>query len=66
LLLYSSSKFTLEILEYCEASEVIKREQHYLDLLKPEYNILIVAGSSQGYKHDDEALAKISAAKLGR
>jgi hypothetical protein len=26
----------------------------------------MVAGSSQGYKHDDEALAKISAAQLDR
>lgn len=39
-----------------------------MDLLKPEYNILKVADSSQGYKHDDEALdlSKISAAQLGR
>jgi group I intron endonuclease len=44
------SNFTLEILEYCEPENAIKREQYYLDLLKPEYNILKVAkrGSSLG------------------
>jgi len=39
------SKFTLEILEYCDSEDLIKREQYYIDLLKPEYNILKRAGS---------------------
>jgi len=34
------SNFTLEILEYCDSEDLIKREQYYLELLKPEYNIL--------------------------
>lgn len=51
LLKYGYSNFSLEILEYCSASEVILREQHYLDLLKPEYNILPVAGSRFGIPH---------------
>ena len=34
-----------------------------MDFLKPEYNILKVAGSLLGYKHGDEAKAKISAAR---
>ena len=33
-----------EILEYCEPSKVLEREQYYIDLLKPEYNILKTAG----------------------
>ncbi len=32
-------------------NEVLSREQYYIDLLKPEYNILQKAGSSLGYKH---------------
>jgi hypothetical protein len=56
---------TLKILEYCEPSDVILREQYYIDLLKPEYNIFSSAGSSLGYKHDDKALAKIIAANVG-
>lgn len=30
--------FTLEVLEYCNKSILIEREQYYIDLLKPEYN----------------------------
>jgi hypothetical protein len=36
---------TLEILEYCNPSDAVSTEQKYLDLLKPEYNILKKAGS---------------------
>lgn len=35
--------FSLDILEYCEIDVLIKREQYYLNHLKPEYNILKVA-----------------------
>jgi group I intron endonuclease len=45
LLKYGYSNFTLEILEYCDPSEAISREQYYLDSLNPEYNILLTAGS---------------------
>lgn len=58
LLKYGYSKFTLEILEYCESSEAILKEQHYLDLLKPEYNVLRTAGSRLGYKHSPETITK--------
>lgn len=51
--------FSLEILEYCEPSLVIIKEQKYLDLLKPEYNILKIAGSMVGYKHSKKTLAKL-------
>ena len=40
-------------------------EQYFLDLLKPEYNILLTAGSPLGYKHNDETKAKMSASKIG-
>ena len=49
----------LEIIEYCEKSDLIKKEQYYIDLLKPEYNILKIAGSSLGFKHTEESLAKM-------
>ena len=35
------------------------REQYYLDCLKPEYNILKIAGSSLGFKHSEETKVKI-------
>lgn len=31
-------RFKLEILEYCDEKVIIEREQHYINLLKPEYN----------------------------
>lgn len=49
------SNFSLEILEYCDPSEAISREQYYLDLIRPEYNILPTAGSLYGYKHSEES-----------
>jgi group I intron endonuclease len=40
LLKYGHSNFSLDILEYSEPSELIAREQYYIDYFKPEYNIL--------------------------
>jgi len=59
LLKYGYSKFKLEILEYCEAKDVAKREQYYMDYFNPEYNVLKSAYSSLGYKHTKEDLVKI-------
>jgi group I intron endonuclease len=39
LLKYGHSNFSLDILEYCESSILMEREQYYIDFLKPEYNI---------------------------
>jgi group I intron endonuclease len=72
LLKYGYSKFrrapifrAAEILEYCEPSKCIEREDYYIKLLSPKYNILQKAGSSLGYKHFKEARAKIAAAIKG-
>jgi group I intron endonuclease len=40
LLKYGYSNFRVEILEYCEPSQCIEREKHYIKLLSPEYNIV--------------------------
>jgi group I intron endonuclease len=66
LLAHGFENFTLEILEYCEPSVLIEREQYYIDLLNPEYNILKIAGSRLGAKHTIEAIAKIKAGALNR
>jgi group I intron endonuclease len=59
ILKHGYSSFSLEILEYCDRDIAVSREQHYLDLLKPEYNILKKAGSSLGFKHSPETIAKL-------
>jgi hypothetical protein len=59
---YGLENFTLDILEYVESScennngeaqsgsFLLRREQYYLDSLKPSYNMLKVAGSPKGTK----------------
>ncbi|RKF61146.1 putative intron-encoded endonuclease bI1 [Erysiphe neolycopersici] len=64
LLKYGYSGFMLDILEFCDKDEVIVREQYYLDLFKPEYNILKKAGSSLGFTHSFETKAKMREARL--
>ena len=66
LLNYGYNKFSLDILEYYEPSVLIKREQYYLDILKPEYNILKITGSRLGCKHSLEIIINIKLAIKGR
>jgi group I intron endonuclease len=61
LLKYGYSGFKLEILEYCDKDDLLAREQYYLDLFKPEYNIYETAGSPLGYKHTEETMIKLRA-----
>lgn len=61
----SFSASGLEILEYCEISDLISREQFYLDLLNPEYNVAKVASSTLGIKRTESFKAKISKALKG-
>ena len=49
----------MEIIEFCDTEELLKREQYYLDNLKPQYNIVESAGSTLGYKHTPESLQKM-------
>lgn len=62
---YGYKAFNLYILEYCKKEELIKREQHYMDTLNPQYNILKVADSCLGREHTQETKIKMSLAKLG-
>lgn len=47
------SNFKLEILEYCDRLIVRERENYYINLLKPEYNILNNEGV--GYIHSEDS-----------
>lgn len=59
LLKYGYLNFSLDIMEYCEPNLLIKREQYYIDLLNPKYNILKIAGNRLGSKHSDAAKIKM-------
>jgi group I intron endonuclease len=69
LMLHGYENFRVEILEYCEPSDCIKKEQIYLDLLKPPGRRRRpgeTAGSLLGFKHTDEVLKKMSKARQGK
>lgn len=65
LIKYGYSNFFLTILEYCNNSDLLIREQYYFDNLKPQYNILKIAGSSHSHKLSEKTKAKISKALKG-
>lgn len=66
---YGKSNFIFEILEICDRSSILLKEQYYLDLLKPYnkngFNMCMVAGNIAGFKHTEYTKSKISAAFKG-
>jgi len=66
LLKHGYAKFRLEVLEYCSTDKLLTREQFYFDSYNPEYNILKIAGSPLGYRHNEAAKARISLASKNR
>lgn len=66
ILKYNLSNFSLEILEYCKKEFIIEREQYYMNIFNPEYNILKKAGSRLGHKLSEETKNKLSTALRGR
>ena len=56
----------MDIIEYCSPEDLIKREQYYLQGLKPDYNILKTAGSLLGFKHSKATIKITRNAKLGK
>ena len=65
LLKYGYSNFSLTILEYCDKSNLIMKEQYYFNKLNPQYNILKTGGSSRNFKHSEETKMKISKSLKG-
>lgn len=62
---YGLSKFAFLVLEIVpqedkmDSTRLLNREDHYLETLKPEYNIAPLASNSLGWKHSEESLAKM-------
>jgi group I intron endonuclease len=54
LIKYEYSNFSVTILEYCDKSKLLVREQYYIDKLNPQYNILKIARSYLNSKHTEE------------
>jgi|SRR5215471_645029 len=76
LLKYGYINFGIKILEIIEfeinksiseiKSIILSKEQYYMDLIKPEYNINKTAGSNLGKIFSKEVRSKMSIAKLGK
>jgi hypothetical protein len=66
ILQYGYAFLSLDILEYCDKQETFIREQYYLDLLKPDYNILKVAGVYAGHKHSEDVRRDMSESRMGK
>ncbi len=48
---YGMVRFYLVILYYTDSKSILSCEQKWVDLVKPEYNINPIAGSTKRYKH---------------
>jgi group I intron endonuclease len=63
---YGEDCFEFEIIETCFPFILIFREQHYIDLLQPVYNISPKAGSRLGSKVSDEGRLRMKTAQNAR
>lgn len=65
-------KHSLDILEFIvleiveDKTKLIEREQFYIDTLKPEYNLTLIAGSQLGLKRSDETRKRMSKSLTGK
>lgn len=66
------NKYGEDSFVFAEVIEVLRdkrlllaSEQQYIDALRPQYNVLPVAGSNLGYKYSDESKQRMSKAQIG-
>lgn len=64
---YGEQAFIFDVIEFVLPAILLEREQHWLDTLKPFFNIAISTQSAHmGMKHTPESIAKISANRKGK
>lgn len=64
--LYGDKNFEFTVVEYCEKTSLVLKEQYWMDTLNPEYNIGKLATSSLGIKRRPESIEKQRQKMLGR
>lgn len=63
---HTKDNFIFYVIKFVDDKEkLIEREQYYIDNVKPEYNINLIANSSLGVKRSDETKEKVRQANLG-
>lgn len=60
---YGQQNFEFVVLELCTRDELLKREQYYLDQLRPQYNISKSAGNNRGTTRSEETRKRMSEAR---
>lgn len=63
---YGESSFLFSVMETCTKENLIEREQHYINLLNPRYNISKIAGNVLGVKRTEETKLKLSLSHKGQ
>jgi group I intron endonuclease len=63
---YGQQNFKFDIVERCLPRNCVKREQHYLDNLKPEYNMSPTAGSTLGTKLNKKYCDELKVVRRGK
>jgi group I intron endonuclease len=63
---YGFENFTFEIIEETEKTNLLLKEQYYIDTLRPEYNKRLIAESNLGIKFCVEARNNMSIAMSGK
>jgi group I intron endonuclease len=63
---YFWQDFECLILEECPKEKLIEREQYYIDIINPWFNICRKAGNCLGKKHSEETLRKLKLARNKR
>jgi group I intron endonuclease len=62
---YGAEAFIFEVIQVCEAAELVANEQRWMDEKKPEYNVSPMAGNCLGVKHSQATKDKHSARMKG-
>lgn len=58
---YGIENFTFEVLEYCNSeNELFDREQHYISMLNPQYNMNEGGSGNKGHKLSNKMKKKLS------
>lgn len=63
---YGIDDLIFSVIEKCLKEELVKREQYWIDTLKPEFNLCKVAGSTLGIKYSEEAKKNLREASYKR
>jgi group I intron endonuclease len=63
---HGAARFEFSVLEECSREDLLSREQHYLDQLRPVFNVCPIARSRLGSKQREEVRERIAALTKAR